>query len=66
MGLNPQFYGLTEFKKMQPPLYRGEYNLVVVESWLMHIEKIFEAIECTDKQKVTYATYMLVGEVDHW
>ena len=66
LGLNPQFYGLTEFKKMHPLLFRGEYNPTIDESWLMHIEKKFEAMVCTDEQKVTYAAYMLVGEAKHW
>ena len=30
------------------------------------MEKIFEAMACTDEHKVTYATYMLVGEAKYW
>ena len=32
LGLNPQCYGLIEFKKMQSPLFIGEYNPTVAES----------------------------------
>ena len=32
----------------------------------MKIEKIFEVLTCTNNQKATYATYMLVGEAEHW
>ena len=66
LRLNPQLYGLIEFKNMQPPLFRGEYNPDVAENQLMHIEKIFEVMACTDEQKVTYATYMLVCKAKHW
>ena len=65
MELNPQILGLTEFKKIQPPP-RGEYNPTIAESWLMQIEKIFQAMECIGEQKVTYATYMLIGEAERW
>ena len=45
--LNPYFLGLTEFKKMQAPPFRGEYDPTIAESYLMLVEKIFEAMACT-------------------
>lgn len=30
------------------------------------MEKIFEAMACTDEQRVRYAVYMLEGEAEHW
>ena len=63
--LNPQLWA-TEFNKMQPLLFRGKYNLALAKIQFMHIEKIFEAMACTDEQKVTYTTYMLIGESEHW
>ena len=32
----------------------------------MQLEKIFKTIVCTNEQKVTYATYVLVNEADYW
>ena len=32
----------------------------------MKIEKIFGVVACIEDQKVTYATYILGGEVEHW
>ena len=65
--MNPQFLGLTElFKKMQLPPFRGKYNPTIAKSWLKQVEKIFEAVACTDEQKVTYATYMPISEAEHW
>ena len=47
-GLNVQFYRLSEFKKMQPLPFKGDFNLAMAEGWLMQMEKIFEAMACID------------------
>ena len=32
----------------------------------MKIEKFFDVIDCSKKQKASYAAFMLDKEVDHW
>ena len=34
--------------------------------WLRKLEKIFRVMNCTDAQRVSFSTYMLVGEAEHW
>lgn len=31
----------------------------------MQTEKVFDVLNCIDKQKVSFATFMLEGEADH-
>ncbi|MQM18814.1 hypothetical protein Taro_051811 [Colocasia esculenta] len=51
------------FKGMSPPSFKGESNLLLAESWLREIEKIFRAIRCAEDDRVTLATYMLQRSV---
>ncbi|MQM20165.1 hypothetical protein Taro_053180 [Colocasia esculenta] len=52
------------FKRMSPPSFNGESDLLLVESWIREIEKIFRAIRCAEDDKVTLATYMLQERAD--
>ncbi|MQM16340.1 hypothetical protein Taro_049296 [Colocasia esculenta] len=54
------------FKRMSPPSFKGERDPLLAESWMWEIEKIFQAIRCTEDDKVTLATYMLQERADVW
>ena len=62
---NPYYQGLSEFRKATPPSFHGDYNPILAKKWVMQLEKIFTVIGCVDFQKVLFATYMLVEEVEH-
>ncbi|KAF1889076.1 hypothetical protein Lal_00042970 [Lupinus albus] len=34
--------------------------------WIQGVERIFRAMDCTEAQKLVYATYMLVTEAENW
>ncbi|XP_023918032.1 uncharacterized protein LOC112029576 [Quercus suber] len=55
-----------EFHKQNPPNFDGEPNPMVAENWLLKIEKLLRALECTDAQKVVYATFSLQGSTERW
>ncbi|MQM02958.1 hypothetical protein Taro_035732 [Colocasia esculenta] len=57
---------MERFKRMLPPSFKGESDLLLAESWMREIEKIFRAIRCADEDKVTLATYMLQERADVW
>ncbi|MQL85164.1 hypothetical protein Taro_017677 [Colocasia esculenta] len=57
---------MERFKRMTPPSFKGESDPLMAESWLRETEKIFRAIRCPDKDKVTLATYMLQERADVW
>ncbi|GJZ15024.1 hypothetical protein Tco_0550701 [Tanacetum coccineum] len=39
---------------------------MIVTNWLKEIEDIFKISECSRRQRVTYASYLLKGEARHW
>ena len=57
---------LEQFKKLDPPIFRGSINPMVAEAWIKQIEKIFTALGCGEEQKVVFASFVLQGEADHW
>jgi len=60
------FSAITEFKKADPPKFEGGHNPGGAIKWLQEIEKILEAMECSDAQKVRCAAFMLMGEAENW
>ncbi|MQL77941.1 hypothetical protein Taro_010360 [Colocasia esculenta] len=57
---------MERFKRMSPPSFKAESDPLLAESWMREIKKIFRAINCTEDDKVTLATYMLQERVDVW
>ncbi|XP_014490298.1 uncharacterized protein LOC106753030 [Vigna radiata var. radiata] len=46
--------------------FNGKATPDEADDWICNLEKIFEAIECTEGQKLVFATYMLAREVEYW
>ncbi|XP_028088608.1 uncharacterized protein LOC114289144 [Camellia sinensis] len=68
LGVGPQprpRCNITEFKKIALAFDRATDPLEA-EKWLTEMEKLFPVFECTDDQKVTYATFMLQGIANDW
>jgi len=63
---NPESQGLTEFRRNKPPQFSGGYDPEKAELWIKEMEKIFRVMNCVDNQKVNYAVFMLIGEVEYW
>ena len=61
-----EYKGFMTFRMNQPPKFDGNFDPEGARSWLVEIEKIFEAMGCLEEHKVTYATFMLMGEAEHW
>lgn len=57
---------LNEFRRQDPPKFKGEHDPDKADLWLQEIEKIFEILHCTDNAKVEYATYLMIGEAEYW
>ena len=36
------------------------------EKWLRQIEKLLNIMDCTEKQRVSFVSFMFQGEVEHW
>ena len=59
-------FSFGKFHKKNPPTFDGEPDPMVAENWLLKMEKLLRALECTDAQKVVYATFSLQGSVERW
>lgn len=56
-------YNIVEFRKLNSPNFEGGPDPLVVEAWILQIEKLFLILDLTEEQKVLLATFMLNGEV---
>jgi hypothetical protein len=58
--------GLVDFRRHDPPQFHGESEPEKADLWLQEIEKFFEVLRCPDGVKVTYASYLLLGDAEYW
>ncbi|XP_044405708.1 uncharacterized protein [Triticum aestivum] len=58
--------GVGEFQKLKPPSFSGTANPLEGEDWITAMEKAFEAMGCTNEEKVIYAVYMLKSSAFEW
>ena len=57
---------IEQFKKMGLPSFLGNPDPIEAETWIMQMEKIFDVVVCIEVQKVSFASFMLKGEAEHW
>ncbi|KAF6156829.1 hypothetical protein GIB67_017363 [Kingdonia uniflora] len=57
---------LEQLQKYKHPTFPGSTVPSEAEAWFKSIEKTLNAMMCPEDQRVTLATYLLQGEVDHW
>ncbi|XP_075665041.1 uncharacterized protein LOC142634634 [Castanea sativa] len=55
-----------EFTKQNPPTFDEGPDPIAAENWLLKMEKLLRALECTNAQKVMYATFALQGFAERW
>ncbi|XP_047164009.1 uncharacterized protein LOC124833544, partial [Vigna umbellata] len=57
---------MNDFLRHSPAKFNGKATPDEADDWICNLEKIFEAIECIEGQKLVFATYMLAGEAEYW
>jgi hypothetical protein len=57
---------LAQFQKMRPPSFAGATDPDVAETWVMGLEKIFDAIRCPKEYQVRLAVFTLTSEAEFW
>jgi len=57
---------MEDFMRHKPAKFIGKATPDEVDAWLRVCEKIFRVIECTEAQKLTFATFLLVTEAEYW
>lgn len=57
---------VRDFQKLKPLTFHGGIDPVKANEWLESVEKIFQVMTCTEREKVALAAYNLVGEAQRW
>ncbi|KAF1894441.1 hypothetical protein Lal_00043597 [Lupinus albus] len=52
--------------QQNPSHFQGGFAPDAANEWIQNVERIFRAMGCSDVQKVTYASYMLMKEAETW
>jgi len=55
-----------EFDEHPFPILKGNLNLEGAKNWLMNLEELLQAMDCTEEQRVKYAAYKFSGKVRRW
>nr|CAD40049.1 OSJNBa0085C10.1 [Oryza sativa Japonica Group]CAE03725.2 OSJNBa0021F22.19 [Oryza sativa Japonica Group] len=57
---------LSEFLKTEPPTFAIAVDPMEASDWLRTVEKKLGLIQCTDQERVGFATHQLVGPASEW
>ncbi|XP_052172162.1 uncharacterized protein LOC127788086 [Diospyros lotus] len=59
---------LDQYRRQRPPVFRGKVgdDPSVAEYWMEQTEKLLQHLQCSDEEKVNYATFMLEEEAGRW
>nr|CAD40007.3 OSJNBb0052B05.10 [Oryza sativa Japonica Group] len=57
---------LAEFLRVRPPIFSSTTNPVEAGDWLHAIEKKLDLLQCTDQEKVSFASHQLHGPASEW
>nr|CAD40075.1 OSJNBa0085C10.28 [Oryza sativa Japonica Group] len=57
---------LAEFLRVRPPVFSSTTNPVKASDWLHAIEKKLDLLQCTDQEKVSFASHQLHGPASEW
>nr|AAQ56486.1 putative polyprotein [Oryza sativa Japonica Group] len=57
---------LAEFLHVRPPTFSSTTNPVEAGDWLHAIEKKLDLLQCTDQEKVSFASHQLHGLASEW
>nr|ABB47439.2 retrotransposon protein, putative, Ty3-gypsy subclass [Oryza sativa Japonica Group] len=57
---------LAEFLRVRPPIFSSTTNPVEAGDWLHAIEKKMDLLQCTDQEKVSFASHQLLGPASEW
>jgi hypothetical protein len=56
----------TKFWNTEPPSFSNTTEHLEAEEWITTIEKKFDMAQCNDRQKVLYASGLLLGAALEW
>ncbi|PNX56846.1 cellular nucleic acid-binding protein, partial [Trifolium pratense] len=57
---------LQRFMNNKPPIFKGGHDPEGAQNWIEGVERIFNAMKCSEEQKVVLGTYVLHEEAGYW
>jgi len=57
---------IEDFMRHKPSKFTGKSTPDEANVWLRECEKICRVIECTDAQKLTFVTFLLMADAEYW
>ncbi|XP_027927542.1 uncharacterized protein LOC114184433 [Vigna unguiculata] len=57
---------MEDFLRHKPAEFTGKASTDEADAWLRKCEKIFRVMNCEDKQKLLFATYLLNEDAEYW
>ena len=57
---------LADFQRTNPPVFSSSQNPMEAEDWLRDIEKSLLIAQCSEREKVLFASYQLKGAASIW
>ena len=57
---------MEDFMKHRPAKFSGKTTPDKVDDWLRECEKICRVLECTDAQRLSFVTFVLVADAEYW
>jgi hypothetical protein len=55
-----------EFMSHKPPLFSHSFDPLQADDWIKMVEKMLNIVQCTDREKVLYASDRLEGTAADW
>jgi hypothetical protein len=62
----PRGCTFEKFNRQHPPVFEGQPDAIAAENWVLQIEKLMEVMNCTEEQRVKYATFYLTAGAERW
>ena len=66
LGVDLEYLKFAEFRKANPPSFRGAFDSDKADEWVKTMKKVFSILDCTNRQKVAFATYLLEADTEFW
>ncbi|XP_028074361.1 uncharacterized protein LOC114276747 [Camellia sinensis] len=57
---------IKQFQDLKPTTFIGSPDPMVADAWVKDMEKIFHALPCTEREKVTFATFTFKDNAQEW
>ncbi|XP_027915854.1 uncharacterized protein LOC114175271 [Vigna unguiculata] len=57
---------MEDFMRHKPSKFAGKSSLDEVDAWLKECEKICRVIDCTDAQKLSFISFLLIADAEYW